>query len=171
MVWLYVLMALAIADDDVPVRCDAVWLSPTKTCPLGRTVAATGTGKNQQMAERAAQGRLELLVREASELQEFQYPSRPIDGESCANDVMNHGRISCAEASELADAKTCYVSFEADQCIAVDPFQLKGPAWKMMEKGRDKMCSAVATAHQTSAPIIQKKCMSLCLEETIVRCP
>ena len=164
-------MALAIAADEVPVRCDAVWLRPTKSCPLGRTLAATGTGKNRQMAERAAQNRLALLVQEASDLQVIQYPSRTIDGQSCAKDVLQHGRLSCGEASELADSKVCFVSFEAQACIAVDPFQLKGPAWKMMEKGRDKMCSLVATAHQTSAPIIQKTCMALCLEETIVRCP
>ena len=165
------MVALSFADDARPFRCDAVWLKRTKSCPLERTTAATGTGKSRESAERAAQNRLISLVREASELQEIQYPSQPMDADACANDVLRYGRVSCSSALELADVRTCFVSFVAPACVAVDPFELTGVAWKMMEKGRDKMCEAVDRAHQTSAPLIQKNCMSLCLEETLVRCP
>ena len=168
---MYVLVALAGAADQPPVRCEAVWLEPSKTCPLARTLAATGTGKNREMAERAAQTRLTVLVREAAELQEIQYPARPMDVQRCADDVFQHGRLSCGPAGELAGSKNCYVSFEAEECIAIDMFQVQGPGWKVMEKGRDKMCQTVARTHQTSAPFIQKQCMVRCLEETLVRCP
>ena len=134
-------------------------------------MAATGTGKNRVSAERAAQNRLISLVREAADLQEIQYPSRPMDVDACAMEVPQYARVSCGSALELADVKTCFVRFEASACVAVDPFELTGVAWKMMEKGRDKMCEAVGRAQKTSAPRIQKSCLSLCLEETLVQCP
>ena len=134
-------------------------------------MAATGTGRSRESAERAAQNRLIALVREASDLQEIQYPSRPMDADVCALEVPRYARISCGAALELANVRTCFVRFEASACMAVDPFELTGIAWKVMEKGRDKMCDAVSRVHKTSAPQIQKTCVSLCLEETLVQCP
>ena len=168
--WLLLWVSLVLADDG-PVRCDAVWLQPTATCPLERVLAATGTGRDKTTAEQAAQSRLSELVTVSAELQEIQYPSRAMDGRACGAAAARHGRISCSPAMELSHTKTCFVSFSADGCIAVDALELKGLAWKTMERGRQKMCSAVERAHQTAAPVIQKKCLALCLEEALVRCP
>jgi len=144
---------------------------PSKSCPLQKPLAATGTGKNTIAAQEAAMTRLSTLVVTAAQLQEIQYPSRPMNVESCAAESIRHGRQTCAPAEELAESKTCYVSFTASECVAVDAFQVKGPAWKMMEKGRDRMCAQVEKAHRTSAPLIQMTCLARCLEETLVRCP
>ena len=171
-VWLLAwFLGTALASDSPAVRCDAVWLQPTKRCPLERSLAATGTGKDEPSARAAALDRMSQLVSVAAWWQELQVPARTMDPKACAEDVASKSRMSCAPATELTDTKTCFVSFSTPECIAVDPFELKGPAWKMMEKGREKICANVDRSHRTSAPIIQAQCLTRCLEEALVRCP
>lgn len=168
--WFWALVSLAVAADP-PVRCDAVWLEPSKQCPLEAAVAATGTGRDEASAHAASLSRLSELVAAAARLQEVQYPARPMDDARCAAEAERKGRVSCAPATELAAKKTCFVEFSDPECIAVDVFELVGPAWKMMERGRDRICLAVERAHRTAAPIIQHRCVARCLEEALVRCP
>jgi hypothetical protein len=166
--WLFVSFALA---SDTPFRCDAVWLQPSKLCPLEATVAATGTGSDESSAREASLSRLAQLMASAAELQQLQFSARAMNAESCIAEAEKMGRVSCAPVLELVPRKTCYVEFSAPGCVGVDAFELVGPAWKMMEKGRERICESVKKAHRTAAPIVQYKCMALCLEEALVRCP
>ncbi len=156
---------------ELPVRCDAVWLEPSKSCPLEATAAATGTGPDESTAKEAALSRLAQLVAAAAELQQIQFPARVMDVERCEAAAKKRGRVSCASAVELGEKKTCFVEFSAKGCIAVDGFELVGTPWKVMEKGRNRICSMVERAHRTADPFIQHKCMARCLEEALVRCP
>jgi hypothetical protein len=169
-VWMWLLVSLAWASE-TPFRCDAVWLEPSKKCPLEITAAATGTGSDERSAKEASLSRLAELIASAAELQEIQFSARSMDAERCAEDAKKMGRVSCAPAIELLAKKTCFVEFSNPACVGVDAFELVGPGWKMMEKGRERICAAVERAHRTAAPIIQHKCMASCLEEALVRCP
>ena len=168
--WLWVVVPLVMASDS-PVRCDAVWLEPSKGCPLEATAAATGTGRDESTAKEAALSRLAQLVASAAELQQVQFSARVMDVERCKLEANKRGRVSCAPALELEERRSCFVEFSAPGCIGVDGFELVGPPWKVMEKGRDRICAMVERAHRTAAPIIQHKCMAQCLEEALVRCP
>jgi len=169
-VWIWLLVSLSYASD-TPFRCDAIWLQPSKGCPLEVIAAATGTGKDEVSAKEASQARLAQLTAAAAQLQQIQFSARPMDAVRCAEEARTRGRVSCAPALELQAKKTCYVEFSAEGCNGVDAFQLVGVAWKMMEKGRERICESVERAHRTAAPIVQHKCMALCLEDALVRCP
>lgn len=169
-----VLLLLSIGNvwaKDVPYRCEAVWLQPTKLCPLESTWAATGTGSSESKARDAAVDRMRALLGSAAMVQSMKAPSRPVDSALCKDEVEDKVRISCLPAPDLVKSRVCYIDFPRKECGNVQMFERSGPPWRVMEKGRDQICSKVDVLLRQADMLTRHDCRSSCLQDARVRCP
>ena len=156
---------------DVPYRCEAVWLQPTKLCPLESTWAATGTGASESKARDAAIERMKTLLGSAAMVQSIKAPSRPAESGLCKEAVENNVRMSCLPAPDLVESRVCYIDFPRKDCGNIQMFERSGPPWRVMEKGRDQVCDKVDTVLRQADMLVRHDCRSSCLQDARVRCP
>jgi hypothetical protein len=153
------------------VRCEAVWIGPTKRCGLRGSWAASGAGPSEPSAKKAAVGRLVQAVRHAAWLDVLRRPMALTDPQRCAKEAEAGVRITCFATPTLWEKRRCYVDLPIEGCGSLPMFELTGVQWRMIEKGRDKMCKAVDKHLKRADPRSRADCLSRCAQQVRVRCP
>ncbi len=159
------------AQAETPVRCEAVWIGPVKHCGLQGEWAATGVGRREDVAKKNAVSRLLRAVRAAAELDVLRRPLAGTIPARCAAKAEEGVRVTCFPEPSLAKKRHCYVDLKAEGCGALPMFELDGVGWRISEKGRKKMCSAVERHLHLADDATRARCRALCAQDTRVRCP
>jgi hypothetical protein len=171
------LSSLAFAGD--PYRCEAVWSGPAvEGCGLSGRWAATGTGKNQENAREAAAQRLGDAVQAAADGRAIKARGTPAEQitdrerSTCMPTVLVEAQFFCHADPELSQTRLCFADFPDSNCFRGASLDLEGPAWKVMEEGRVKICaeSDAAMAAQNVALQRRSECMAKCLSTATVKC-
>lgn len=172
----FLLLAPALATD--AFRCEAVMTGPSPACELPGTWSATGTGKTEVAAGKAAIRRLENLVVSVAEERAQRTAGTLAQGvaeraaDACNQSASTQARLHCYPEPALADKKICLISLADTACWRSAPLDLEGPAWKVMEQGRDLLCSTMdANLEAAGASDLERlSCQVSCLENTAAKC-
>ena len=172
------LLLAAAALAGPPTRCEAVYAGPTPDCALSGQWSVTGTGKAEGPARKAALRRLEALIDNAVQSQTLRTAGTMAsataagDAQSCGAEVAEHARVYCYAEPQLSKKQLCFADLDASKCWRGLPIDLEEPAWRAMEEGRDRLCSAIDTALTDNGATDAKRlnCQVSCLQDAQVRC-
>jgi hypothetical protein len=160
-----------------PARCEAVFTGPTRACSLSGQWTASGTGKVESQARKAAVRRLEDLIASAVESRQAQTSgtlaaaTTARDAFACRQGLAQQARIYCYPEPELIERQLCFASFKDADCWRGLPVTIEAPAWRGMEMGREQLCDAVVDAVPATASDAHRlDCRVRCLQESSVRC-
>jgi hypothetical protein len=86
--------------------------------------------------------------------------------------VLVEAQFFCHADAELSQSRLCFAEFPDPTCFRGASLDLEGPAWKVMEEGREKICadSDAAMAAQNVALQRRNECMAKCLSTATVKC-
>ena len=172
-----VLISPATAAD--AVRCEAVWRGPDATCGLSGDWAASGTGRSERAARRAAQDRLRetveygarLAVQKASGT--FAEALRVEEVRACPDAVADEASLLCRAEAELSERRLCYADMPSGPCWSSPIIMVEGPIWKTMEQARELVCDEVdrALRARTADEPVLLACAVACRADARIRCP
>ncbi len=167
-VWL---MLSGLAQAESAVRCEAVWIGPSKHCTLRGDWAASGAGPNEAIAKKSAVKRLAKAVHHAAVLDRIRRPLALSDPDRCQADAAAGVRITCFAEPTLWQKRTCFIDLPIEGCTSLPMIELKGVQWRVSEKGRDKMCKSLDKQLKHADKRTRAECMSRCYQDVRVRCP
>ena len=123
------------------------------------------------MAKQSAVERLVRAVRYAADLDLLRRPLALIDPARCATEARAGARITCFPEASLWEKRQCYVDLPVKGCPVMPMIELNGVQWRVIEKGRDKMCKSLTKQLKKVGPRTRLECMSRCFQDVRVRCP
>ncbi len=171
MLWLVALPVHGAGDADVPTRCEAIWIAPHERCSMQGTWAATGVGPTQDSARAKALERLKEAVRAGAGAANARLPVMILDSQVCTDVAVTAARTMCFEEPQLMAKRLCYVDLPGSGCGDLPITERFGVLWKVMESGRNRLCSQVSTATRALPLVQQQQCAARCHQEARVRCP
>ncbi len=171
MVWVWVATVLA-----GPMRCEAVYSGAGGACELSGTWSASGVGKSEARARKAAQTRLGALVQAAAlhrgtrgagagaQALAEQHAARCLEGLEAA------AQVHCFEEPGLGQRALCLTRLPESSCWRGLPIEVEAPAWRATETGQALLCREVAV-QQASAPLLaQHACQMACNQQVRTTC-
>ena len=171
MVWLW--MATALAG---PMRCEAVYSGSGGACELSGTWSASGVGKSEARARKAAQARLGALVQAAAL---HRGPRGAGAGArafaeqhaaSCLEGLEAVAQVHCFEEPVLDQRALCLTRLPESSCWRGLPIEVEAPAWRATETGQTLLCREIAV-QQAGAPLLeQHACQVACHKEAKTTC-
>jgi uncharacterized membrane protein len=171
------IFAAAMAAEPDPYRCEAVFQGPVAACGISQNIVATGHGRNEDQARKAAQARLVEAISAAASVRAVRAADTLASAETrsevntCARVSADAARVHCYSEPELNEKRLCFASFEDSSCWRGQMIDLEGPAWKMMETGRTRICARLDETLQDAEAEHRLSCETRCKQQARVRCP
>jgi hypothetical protein len=153
------------------MRCEAIWIGPTKKCGLPGDWAASGAGSSEAKARKNAVARLLTAVNASAELDTIRRPLALTDPKRCVAEAEAGVRIECFAEPSLWEKRRCYVDLPVEGCGSPGLMELSGVQWRVTEKGRSQMCKALAKRLRKTDLRTQWRCRAICAQQVRVRCP
>lgn len=167
------LVATALAG---PMRCEAVYTGAPGACELSGTWSASGVGKSEARARKAARARLGALVQAAALHRGTRgagHGARELAQQhaaACLAGLDTAAQVHCFEEPALSQRALCLTQLKGSTCWRGLPIEVEAPAWRATETGQALLCEAVAARQATASRLVQHACQIECNQKVRTTC-